>query len=282
MADYRPALEELYRAPLASFVAERKRLADALRASGHADAAKRLAGRRRPTASAWAVNQLYWSERGAFDDLLAAATQMRRGDLSKTAAYRHALAELRTRAIALLRESAHAATAATIARVTGTLAAVAAAGGFDPEPPGTLAADREPPGFDAVAPPVLASGHPRRPGAQDEHRRVPASASERKPARGRPGGEAGPEAGRDESARAPAAREEAARREGRGAGARACAGAGAEGAARRRAGGRGRPRGRAGAERAAGGSRRPRVIGGGRAVDAGLALDSERKRRRWR
>ena len=179
MADYRPALEELYRAPLASFVAERKRLADALRASGHADAAKRLAGRRRPTASAWAVNQLYWSERGAFDDLLAAATQMRRGDLSKTAAYRHALAELRTRAIALLRESAHAATAATIARVTGTLAAVAAAGGFDPEPPGTLAADREPPGFDAVAPPVLASGHPRRPGAQDEHRRVPASASER-------------------------------------------------------------------------------------------------------
>ena len=160
---YRQALQTLYRAPLADFVAERKRLAAELHAAGEEDAAKQLAKRRRPTASAWTVNQLYWHARGAFDALLAAAARIRKGDLRETSAYREALGELRKRAAAVLRDAAHVATDATLRRVMVTLAAVAAAGGFDPDPPGTLATDREPPGFDAVDnPPSTAEHRPHR------------------------------------------------------------------------------------------------------------------------
>jgi hypothetical protein len=161
MADYRQALRTLYTRPLASFVAERKRLAAGLRAGRDPDAAKRLERLRRPTVSAWTVNQLYWHARDAFDALLAAAAPIRKGDLGGTAAYREALKELRTRAAVVLREASHAATEATLRRVMGTLAAVAAAGGFDPDPPGALATDREPPGFEAVGERDPAAAHAR-------------------------------------------------------------------------------------------------------------------------
>jgi hypothetical protein len=156
MADYSRALQALSRAPIARFVAERTRLAAELRAAGDEAGAKRLGQRRRPTASAWTVNQLYWDAREAFDALLAAAAKLRTGDLSETRAYRDALAALRTRAAAVLRDAGHGATEATLRRVTGTLAAVAAAGGFDPDLPGTLTSDREPPGFEAVGAPAAA------------------------------------------------------------------------------------------------------------------------------
>jgi hypothetical protein len=57
----------------------------------------------------------------------------------------------------------------------GTLAAVAAAGGFDPEPPGALAADREPPGFDALDMPASTSEHAL-PGSSKHRAAVPARA----------------------------------------------------------------------------------------------------------
>jgi hypothetical protein len=167
MADDRQALQTLYSAPLASFVAERKRLAAALRAAGDDHAARELAQRHRPTASAWAVNQLYWHARDVFDALLATAGRLRKGDLGATGAHRDALAELRKRAAAMLRDAGHAATATTLQRVTGTLSAIAAAGGFDPDPPGALSADREPPGFDAFVP------------SAREHRPQPAAAASR-------------------------------------------------------------------------------------------------------
>ncbi len=159
MTDYRQALQTLYQAPLADFVAERRRLAAELRAAGDADGAKQLAQRRRPTASAWTVNQLYWDERRSFDALLAAAAPIAKGDLREMRAYREALGELRKRAAARLRGAGHPAAAGTLRRVTGTLAAVAAAGGFDPDPPGALATDRDPPGFDAVGQTVSTPRH---------------------------------------------------------------------------------------------------------------------------
>ena len=150
MADSQQSLEALYAAPLASFITERNRLAAEMRAAGEGDAAKELARCRRPTASAWAVNQLYWHEREAFDALFAAAARLRKGDLKGTGAYREALRELHRRAAVILRKSPHTPTDTTMRRVTGTLAAVAAAGSFDPDPPGALTADREPPGFEAI------------------------------------------------------------------------------------------------------------------------------------
>ena len=170
------SLQELYTAPLASFITERNRLAAALRAAGKGDAAKEIARRRRPPVSAWAVNQLYWHEREAFDALLAAATRLRKGDLKETGAYREALREAHRRAAAILRKSPHAPTDATMRRVMGTLAAVAASGSFDPDPPGALTADREPPGFEAIDA-VAATGPARKRDAKPE--RTAAQAEDR-------------------------------------------------------------------------------------------------------
>jgi hypothetical protein len=172
MADHRQALEALYKVPLANFVAERDRLAAELRAAGDEEGARQLTRRRRPTTSAWTVNQLYWHARDAFDPLLAAAARMRKGDLGETSAYREALGELRKRAAAILRDAAHAGTEATLRRVTGTLAAVAAAGGFDPDPPGALATDRDPPGFDAVDAPASPPAHQSHRGSSRRHATV--------------------------------------------------------------------------------------------------------------
>jgi len=147
---YDEAVQELYQVPITHFVAERKRLADALKAAGDAKGAKQLLARHRPTISAWVVNQLYWHARDAFDELLATAEQLRNGELSAQAGHREAIAKLRKRAQALLENGGHAANEATLRRVTTTLSALAAAGGFDPDPPGALAADRDPPGFAGV------------------------------------------------------------------------------------------------------------------------------------
>jgi hypothetical protein len=146
---YDDALQELYQAPLTQFVAERKRLAGELKSSDAAGA-KRLLERKRPTVSAWVVNQLYWHARDAFDEMLATAEQLRKGHLKASASHREAIAKLRKRAAAILEDSGHAATEATLRRVTTTLSALAATGGFAPDPPGALASDRDPPGFEAV------------------------------------------------------------------------------------------------------------------------------------
>ncbi|MCW5891128.1 MAG: hypothetical protein KIT14_11335 [bacterium] len=150
MAGFDEALQALYRASLADFVAQRKEGVAALRGAGDAAGAAELAARRRPTLSAWAVNQLYWQARPAFHALLSAAERMRGGDLAAAAAHRQAMATLRKRAAGLLGESGHAANEATLRRVTTTLAALAARGGFAPDLPGTLAEDRDPPGFEAM------------------------------------------------------------------------------------------------------------------------------------
>lgn len=147
---YDDAVRELYQAPLAEFVATRKRLAGELRAAGERNAASRLTGRGRPPVSAWVVNQLYWHARDAFDAMLATAARLRQGEVAATADHREAIARLRQRASAILTHAEHTATETTLRRVTTTLAAIAAVGGFDPDLPGTLAEDRDPPGFEAA------------------------------------------------------------------------------------------------------------------------------------
>ena len=145
---YDEAVVALYRTPLDKFVAERKRLSSELKAGGDKAGATRLTGLARPPISAWAVNQLFWEARETFDELFAAGERLRTGDLAATNEHREALAKLRTRAEALLETAGHAATEATLRRITTDLSALAAAGSFDPDPPGALTGDREPPGFD--------------------------------------------------------------------------------------------------------------------------------------
>ncbi len=154
--DYDTAAAELYRSPLADFVATRKRLAVELKTTDKAQA-KRFEKLARPSLSAWAVNQLWWRARPSFDALFESAARLRTGDQAATRAHRDALAELRRRAAELLAENAHAASEAVLRRVTHTLSALAASGGFDPDPPGALVEDRDPPGFEAIDPTALAT-----------------------------------------------------------------------------------------------------------------------------
>jgi len=147
--NYDAAVEALYRGSLDTFVTERKRLANELKADGDKEGAARLAKLGRPSMSAWAVNQLWWNERNAFEQLLATAERLRKGELGAGADHQRALSALRTLAASRLASGGHAAAEATLRRITTTLSALAAAGGFEPDPDGALVADRDPPGFDA-------------------------------------------------------------------------------------------------------------------------------------
>lgn len=150
MSRYDEAVAELSQAKLENFVEERKRLAKELKQAGDADGSKRLSQRARPTISVWTVNQLYWRARPAFEHLFETAAPLRSGGLAGGAQHREALAKLREEAVKLLEQEGHAASDVTLRRVMTTLSALAASGGFDPDPPGALSSDRDPPGFEAI------------------------------------------------------------------------------------------------------------------------------------
>ena len=193
-AAYDEAVAALYQAPHADFVGERKRLAGELKAAGDKAGATKLGKLVRPPISAWTVNQLWWHARAAFEALFESAEKLRGGDLGATGEHRDAIAKLRARAQQILAEAGHAATESTLRRVTTTLAALAATGGFDPDPEGALSADRDPPGFEAVgiSAPAMVERHakpaptpkaakPDRDEAAEEEKRAQAeAAAERK------------------------------------------------------------------------------------------------------
>lgn len=145
-----PAAEELYGAPLSQFTAVRKRLADELRAAGDRSLATRVAALARPTMAAWVVNQLWRRARRDMDALLAAGQRMRSGEPGAWQEQRAALARLTATAGEVLRGDRHAASPATLRRVTTTLQALSAVGSFAPDPAGRLVADRDPPGFEVL------------------------------------------------------------------------------------------------------------------------------------
>lgn len=157
MSAFDDAVAELYQAPLDAFVETRKRLAKALKDGGEREASSRLAKLPRPPVSAWAVNQLHWKHRDAFDLLFETAERVRRGETFASTAHRDATNALRDLAKGILEAAGHGATEATLRRVATTLAALAAHGGFAPDPPGACTTDRDPPGFDvlsAIGPPA--------------------------------------------------------------------------------------------------------------------------------
>jgi hypothetical protein len=187
-SSYEQAVSALYRAPHESFVSERRRLARELKAEGDKSGAAQLAKLGRPPISAWAVNQLWWHAREAFDELFDTAAQLRSGKLTASPAHRKAIARLGVRAQQLLSEGGHSASDATLRRVTMTLSGLAAAGSFEPDTPGALTNDRDPPGFEAFGiasssdepvgnePAVSEKPAPRSPAQPFGHREAPHAA----------------------------------------------------------------------------------------------------------
>ena len=156
-------IDALFRLPLAEFTGERNTLAARLKKEGRRDDAERVKLLAKPSVSAWAVNQLYWDHREAFDDLMASGKRLRPAQKLRLAgkvasvrdsldARREALAHLSDLAAELLREAGSNPSLDTLRRVTTTLEAMSAhALHSDGPTPGRLTQDLDPPSFDSLA-----------------------------------------------------------------------------------------------------------------------------------
>lgn len=155
--------DSLFQRPLGEFTAARNALAASLKKAGRREEADQVKGLAKPSVSAWAVNQLYWRHRKAFDRLMASGADLRRAQASQLSgeaaeirkplqARREALGELSRLAAATLEEASHQPTPDTMRRITTTLEALATYGDSPGAPaPGRLVTDVDPPGFESLA-----------------------------------------------------------------------------------------------------------------------------------
>ena len=156
-------IDALFRLPLAEFTGERNTLAARLKKEGRRDDADRVKLLAKPSVSAWAVNQLYWDHREAFDELMASGKRLRPAQKLRLAgkvqgmrdsldARREALVHLSDLATELLRDAGSNPSLDTLRRVTTTLEALSAhALHADGPTPGRLTQDLDPPSFDSLA-----------------------------------------------------------------------------------------------------------------------------------
>jgi hypothetical protein len=154
-------IDALFRLPLAEFTSARNALAKQLNQSGRAIDAKRVKSLAKPPATAWAVNQLYWQNSKAIDQLVGVTQRVRKAQTGRArnddlrellAEKKRMMAGLMERATAILSAAGHSASLDAMRRVSATLEAVAVWGKTNGAPrPGRLTADLDPPGFEALA-----------------------------------------------------------------------------------------------------------------------------------
>jgi len=147
-------IDALFRLPLAEFTGERNALAARLKKEGRRNDADRVRLIAKPSVSAWAVNQLYWDHREAFDQLMASGKRLRPAGKVQSMrdsldARREALVQLSELAGELLREAGSNPSPDTLRRVTTTLEAISVHS--DGPTPGRLTHDLDPPSFDSLA-----------------------------------------------------------------------------------------------------------------------------------
>ena len=155
-------VDELFRMPLAEFTSARNALAARLKKSGRGDDAELVKALTKPPISAWAVNQLYWQHRAAFEKLTDSGERFHKAQSSRSAgkvadlrfaldARREALTQLSDLATSLLESAGHNAAPETIRRITTTLEAISVyASRTDAPRPGRLTHDVDPPGFESL------------------------------------------------------------------------------------------------------------------------------------
>ena len=148
------SIDDLYQQPLNEFTQARNTLAKSLSGAE----AKRVRALAKPTFVAWAVNQVYWRARGAYDRLMKSGERLRSAQIAalegRTADVR-AASEAHRRAIAdAVREAERLAATAGSKPSPDALArsfeALSLATG-SPEPPGRLTQPLQPAGFEALA-----------------------------------------------------------------------------------------------------------------------------------
>ena len=147
-------IDDLFKLPVAEFTGARNALAARLKKEGRTNDAERVKLLAKPSVSAWAVNQLYWDHRDAFDQLIATGKSFSRGPSRRESldARRDALVQLSELATELLRDAGHNPSQDTIRRVTATLEALSAYALLPDGPtPGRLTNDVDPPSFESLA-----------------------------------------------------------------------------------------------------------------------------------
>jgi hypothetical protein len=154
MPPARPDAEiaRLYQLPLAEFTSARNALAK--QSGAHATEIRTL---QKPPVAAWAVNQLFWSERDTYDRLIGASGDLRaahsavlsgkRGDVRSAAkSHEEAIEAALKSTLAIMRDAGQPATDATRQAIATTLRALPGA-----EPPGQLTQTLQPGGFEMLA-----------------------------------------------------------------------------------------------------------------------------------
>jgi hypothetical protein len=156
-------IDALFRLSLAGFTAARNALAKRLKNEGQTLDAERVKTLAKPSAPAWAVNQLYWQDPKAIERLLTLGERARKAQTGqlKNADLRALMDEKKQMTGALLAKAsailAEAASADALRRVSATLESLAAWGHMEGvAKAGRLTSDLEPPGFDTLA--VLMGG----------------------------------------------------------------------------------------------------------------------------
>jgi hypothetical protein len=145
-------IDRLYQLPPDEFTAARNALAK----DAGADRAE-IRGLTKPPLAAWAVNQIYWKERGVYDALIAASTELRKlhkailagrqADIREAGRAHDAAAEEALKAgLGILRDQGHPTTDATRQALMTTLRALPA-----DDPPGRLTRTLQPGGFEMLA-----------------------------------------------------------------------------------------------------------------------------------
>jgi hypothetical protein len=151
-------IDALFKLPLTEFIGARKKLAAQLKKDGNPDDAERVKALAKPAVSAWTVNQLYWTQREAFDELLATGQRFRKAQASGKLVNmrealdgrREALSHLSDLATEILRDAGHNPSLDTLRRITTTLEALSSYASLSDGPtPGRLTQDIDPPGFDS-------------------------------------------------------------------------------------------------------------------------------------
>jgi len=164
ISELEAAIDRLYQGPIAEFTQARNALAAECKAAGDKDGAARVKELTKPSAVAWAVNQLYWRDRERFDALVVAMAQLAAaqrealgggGAAALKDATRRKVERLQAAARAAERRlvaSGAAGGPAVVQRLSATLEALATPRlpGTTAPTPGRLVTELQPAGFDVA------------------------------------------------------------------------------------------------------------------------------------
>jgi hypothetical protein len=177
------AIDALFQGSLEAFTADRNALAAELRKRGDRAAADRVKALGKPSVTAWAVNQVWWTDRGAFQAMLDAGVRLKDAHLAWSSGSQtdvRAAAEERRQAVRAVVDAALAALGdpKTVApdlqyRISGTVEALASGAAGDVAP-GRMARDLQASGLEGLGALAAAAAlAPDRGGSQTTTARQP-------------------------------------------------------------------------------------------------------------